>query len=42
MVVGVVSEESNVIKVLIAVGWPIDLLADAVADVGCGFVDDGW
>ena len=36
MVFGVVSEESDVVEVLIAVGWSVGLLADAVTDVGGG------
>lgn len=42
VVVGVVSENSDVIEVLIAVGGSVELLADAVADVGRGVVDEGW
>ena len=38
VVVGVVSENSDVIEVLIAVGGSVELLADAVADVGCEVV----
>ncbi len=36
MVFGVVSEESDVVEVLVAVGWSVGLLGDAVTDVGGG------
>ena len=43
MVVGVVSVDSNnVVEVLVAVGWSVDILVDAVADAGCGVADEGW